>query len=180
MNNPNVNVAPQPQRRVYASLIGLRVFIIVLKVQHRIQLAWDLCDSWPNINIVLWCKMVFNELLHMVEHPQHAQTNPPIYKFKWDQINKSSLWSVFVFAVCQVYGVLPSALQHQFGLLFREECQLLWLWGGCSESCSAPTQSQDHHHPHQSRWQSILLVPGRSLYFPSTCELLHMNVQWRL
>lgn len=178
MNNPNVNVAPQ--QRVYASLIGLRVFIIVLKVQHRIQLAWDLCDSWPNINIVLWCKMFFNELLHMVEHPQHAQTNPPIYKFKWDQINKSSLWSVFVFAVCQVYGVLPSALQHQFGLLFREECQLLWLWGGCSESCSSPTQSQDHHHPHQSRWQSILLVPGRSLYFPSPCELLHINVHCRL
>lgn len=32
--------------------------------------------------------MFFNELLHMVEHPQHAQSNAPIYKRKWGQINK--------------------------------------------------------------------------------------------
>lgn len=62
--------------------------------------------------------------------------------------------------VCQVYGVLPSTLQHQFRLLFWEECQLLWLGGGCSESCSSSTQSQDHHHPHQPSGQSVLLVPG--------------------
>lgn len=137
-------------------------FIVVLKVQHRIQLAWDFCDSWPNINIVLWCKMFFNELLHMVAHPQHAQSNAPICKRKWGQIHSSSLWSAACVSVyvCQVYGVLPSALQHQFRLLFWEKCQLLWLWGGCSESCSPPTQSQDHHHPHQSRWQSLLLVSG--------------------
>lgn len=159
-------------------------FIIVLKVRHRIQLAWDSCDSWPNINIVLWCKMFFNELLHMVAHPPHAQSNAPIYKRKWGQINSSSLWSVACVSVyvCQVYGVLPSALQHQFRLLLWEKCQLLWLWGGCSESCSPPTQSQDHHHPHQSRWQSLLLVSGVTqplgiLLFPFLCQLLRVKLQ---
>lgn len=81
-------------------------FIIVLKVRHRTQLAWNFCDSWPNINIVLWCKMVFNELLHMAEH---AQTIASIYKRKWGQINKSSLWIEVCVCSC-VSGIWSTSL----------------------------------------------------------------------
>lgn len=71
-------------------------------------------------------------------------------------------WSVCFLSLCQVYGVLPSALQHQLRLLLWEECQLLWLWCGGSASGSSSAQSQDHHHPHQPSRQSLLLVPGPS------------------
>lgn len=74
---------------------------------------------------------------------------------------KSGLWRCVCFSV-QVYGVLPSALQHQFRLLLWEERQLLWLWGGCSEGGVSPAQSQDRHDPHQPSGQSLLLVPGQS------------------
>lgn len=127
----------------------------------------------------------FNELLHMAAHPPCTLINFPYLQVQMgaDQQRLFVILCMFVFAVHQVYGVLSPALQHKFRLLLWEECQLLWLRGGRSEGCGSPAQSQDHHHPHQPSWQSLLLVPGLShlmnnLMMNNRSALLKMIRMW--
>lgn len=131
------------------------------------DLAHDFCwfSDWL-VAVVLLLDYFFSpcKRLRMAAHPQRATEELCLSRRATATRSTKTLLvtqCLFLLFSVQVYGVLPSALQHQFWLLLWEECQLLWLWGGCSEGGVSPAKSQDHHYPHQPSGQSLLLVPGQ-------------------